>query len=349
MFDGFNEPLENWSKLPHKLIEALPLIDSLAEMKVILYILRHTWGYHDSEKRITNDEFKNGRKRRDGTRIDGGIGMSEPSIISGLRSAEDHGFIVVETDNSDKARIKKVYRLNDIQTQTLNSFTPEVKKPYPRGKKTLPRSKKETLNEKPIETEEDGNGQKTPVAPPSPLEGVLPLDFPAPPPPAKPKSKDERMADLAAAHDRAVASRQQALDGTATQPQPLFWGATLPGVKRYRASRADDPAFALAEYVCAELERRGVPFDWGHKHAGGQACYWLQEAESLVRLCHNDRGLIDQVLTEAFRGSLSIKSPASIQYLVSEIKRDRGNRGQVAAGVVEDTTVADDRLRGLLA
>ena len=196
---------------------------------------------------------------------------------------------------------------------------------------------------------EDGNGQKTPVAPPSPLEGVIPLDFPEPPPPAPPISKAERMASLEAAHDRAVASRQQALDGTATQPQPLFWGATLPGVKRYRASRADDPAFALAEYVCAELERRGVPFDWGHKHAGGQACYWLQEAESLVRLCHNDRGLIDQVLTEAFRGSLSIKSPASIQYLVSEIKRDRGNRGTVAPGVVEDTTVADDRLRGLLA
>jgi len=43
MFPGFTEPTENWSKLPHSLIGALPDIRTVAELKVILYILRHTW------------------------------------------------------------------------------------------------------------------------------------------------------------------------------------------------------------------------------------------------------------------------------------------------------------------
>jgi len=34
----------------------------------VLYILRHTWGFQDTSKRITSDEFEHGRKRIDGTR-----------------------------------------------------------------------------------------------------------------------------------------------------------------------------------------------------------------------------------------------------------------------------------------
>ena len=57
MFTGFNEPKENWSKLPNEFVDALPMIETIGEMKVILYILRHTWGFHDDEKKITLDEF----------------------------------------------------------------------------------------------------------------------------------------------------------------------------------------------------------------------------------------------------------------------------------------------------
>ena len=79
--EGFAEPEQNWSKLPHQLIEALPLIETIGEMKVILYVLRHTWGYHDDEKKITLDEFCNGRKRRDGSRLDGGTGLDSTAGV----------------------------------------------------------------------------------------------------------------------------------------------------------------------------------------------------------------------------------------------------------------------------
>jgi DNA-binding PadR family transcriptional regulator len=116
-FDGFEVPLHNWSRLPHALVEALPLIETGSELKVILYILRHTWGFQDSEKAITLDEFAHGRKRRDGSRLDAGTGLSVGAIREGLARAEAHGFIRVETDQRDKARVRKTYRLAMIDDE----------------------------------------------------------------------------------------------------------------------------------------------------------------------------------------------------------------------------------------
>lgn len=151
-FSGFDEPLENWSKLPNSFIAALPLITSLSELKVILYVLRHTWGYREYEtgKHITTDEFANGRKKKDGTRIDNGIGMSEPSIRSGINSAVSHNFLVVETDDSDLARVEKSYQLNVNQGE--RSLPPGGKEFTSGGKESLPRTETDTLDKKPKTT-----------------------------------------------------------------------------------------------------------------------------------------------------------------------------------------------------
>lgn len=96
MFKGFETPKENYSKLPHALVGALPIFSSLAELKVVLYVLRHTWGYQEFAelKRITLDEFRSGRRRKDGSRMDQGVGMSENAIMDGLSRAIEHGFLV---------------------------------------------------------------------------------------------------------------------------------------------------------------------------------------------------------------------------------------------------------------
>jgi len=113
-------------------------------MKVILYILRHTWGYHDDCKRISVDEFCNGRKRKGGERLDAGTGLSEPTVRDGLARAEAHGFITVEVDDSDLGRIQKFYSLRmtdepeEIVASGVKSFAPSTKE-------VLPRTKKDTL------------------------------------------------------------------------------------------------------------------------------------------------------------------------------------------------------------
>jgi len=103
-------PESNYSKLPHDFIEALPDL-SEAELRVVLYTLRHTWGYgeYERKKRITLDEYENGRKRANGTRMDRGCGLKQNAIRTGLARAVENGHLVMEEDDSDLARVKRYY------------------------------------------------------------------------------------------------------------------------------------------------------------------------------------------------------------------------------------------------
>lgn len=174
-FLGFDIPRQNWFKMPNNWTDITAKISSIAELKVVEYVLKHTWGYQEygGRKRITNDEFMNGRRRKDGTRIDLGTGLSKPSVIAGLKAAVERGLLIEEVDDSDKARVKKYYSLRmlpDLQAETdggdeppsppndegegggvkhlnagVKDLYPEVKDLYPGGKTSLPRSEKDTL------------------------------------------------------------------------------------------------------------------------------------------------------------------------------------------------------------
>lgn len=176
IFSGFDSPKQNWFRMPNDWVDICAEINSLAEVKVVQYIMRHTWGHQEYgiRKRISVDEFMNGRWRKDGTRMDKGTGLSKPSVISGLRSAVDRGLLIEEIDSSDKARVKKYYSLRmnaetsvepeesdgepsqstenepqeggvkDLNAGVKNLY-PDVKNVYPSSKETLPRTQKETL------------------------------------------------------------------------------------------------------------------------------------------------------------------------------------------------------------
>lgn len=184
-FQGFNLPEENWSKLPHQLIESLSKFASQGELMVVLYILRHTWGFQefDQFKKITLNEFMHGRKTTNlkeypTGRMDKGVGMSKGAIIRGLQRAEEHGFIKVEKDERDKARVKKYYMLNMVGDDTLDVVSqngtpkssvgvpkenPDVPKEDTWGSKVEHRSEKDTLernNDK--ETDLSGNEEDSP-------------------------------------------------------------------------------------------------------------------------------------------------------------------------------------------
>ena len=157
-FQGFGSPKQNWFKTPNEWTDITAEISTIAEMKVVEYLLKHTWGYQEYgvKKHISVDEFMNGRKRKDGSRIDKGTGLSKPSVIAGLKKAVSRGLVKVEINDNDKARIKKYYGLfmkeadedkteNGKEDEGLKPFTPEVKSFYPRGKDIEPRTEKDTL------------------------------------------------------------------------------------------------------------------------------------------------------------------------------------------------------------
>ena len=144
-FEGFEEPTANFTRIPNAFLEAMSIIDTMGEMKVVYYILRHTWGFQDDYKRITLDEFQHGRKRKNGSRLDEGTGLAKSTIIDGLRRAQEHGFIEVETDNRDAARVRKYYSLcmkGESGVQKSDTCGTEV---IPPGLEVIQRSEKETL------------------------------------------------------------------------------------------------------------------------------------------------------------------------------------------------------------
>jgi len=129
-FPGFEMPHQNWSKLPHVLIEALPIVETLSELMVLIYVLRHTWGFQEfgRTKRITLDEFQYGRKRRDGSRLDRGTGMSLNSIKDGIRRAVAHGFLVQEVEyRRDRGRRSHLYslRMSNSDPLTIKVWHPD--------------------------------------------------------------------------------------------------------------------------------------------------------------------------------------------------------------------------------
>src|SRR6266550_2910333 len=102
-FEGFNTPETNFFRLPNEWTDITAQVTSLAEMKLVEYVLKHTWGYSefDMVKKITTDEFMHGRKRKSGERVDIGTGLSNKSVIDGLHKAVAHGLLEEEIDDSD--------------------------------------------------------------------------------------------------------------------------------------------------------------------------------------------------------------------------------------------------------
>lgn len=126
MWEGFTFPDKDFFKIPNDFIESMARIDSMAELKVILYVMRHTWGYqeYDEHKRISTDEFASGRKLKNRERMDSGTGLGKTAIKEGLAKAVSHEYLECEIDDSDLARISKSYRLKlksqneeDVQEQ----------------------------------------------------------------------------------------------------------------------------------------------------------------------------------------------------------------------------------------
>lgn len=80
-FQGWETPEQNWSKLPNSFFEITDL--DPYERIILLYVLRHTWGYSEfgQKRKISVDEFVNGRRYsskgdKAGKRMDAGWKMA---------------------------------------------------------------------------------------------------------------------------------------------------------------------------------------------------------------------------------------------------------------------------------
>lgn len=173
-FSGFDVPTQNWYKMPMAWTDITADIKSLAELKIVEYVLKNSWGYREygKHKRITLDEFMHGRKRKDGSRLDRGTGLSKPSVVDGIKRAVEDGFLIVEVDDRDRGRVKKFYALKMAEDEGESNLIPggkqlnltpdlAVKNISSKGKETFLRTETESLdiinskNKKKTETDDE--------------------------------------------------------------------------------------------------------------------------------------------------------------------------------------------------
>lgn len=93
-FDGFRRP--NYTPVPDELFDRLLPVLSGAELRVLLYIIRRTFGFKKDRDAISFNQFIRGISAREGRVLDRGCGIRDRTTLSkALRGLEDKKIIVV--------------------------------------------------------------------------------------------------------------------------------------------------------------------------------------------------------------------------------------------------------------
>jgi hypothetical protein len=109
-FAGFSNP--NTTQVPDEVFDLLAPRLKEAELRVLLYIIRRTFGFKKNADSISLTQLVHGIKTRDGRIIDLGTGMSKPGVIKGLNGLLQKKIITVEKKLSEQGDNEiNVYRL----------------------------------------------------------------------------------------------------------------------------------------------------------------------------------------------------------------------------------------------
>jgi hypothetical protein len=128
-FVGFFEPTENYFRLPNNWFDIATLIRAEfgerfgSPLKMMEYILRHTWGYRrfNGHVKLSAKDIYSGRNIN-GRQIDQGTGLSENSVTKAGKVLEKLGLIEMEYDETDKARRIRTFRPR-IQEENVEEST----------------------------------------------------------------------------------------------------------------------------------------------------------------------------------------------------------------------------------
>ena len=107
--------------VPDELFDDLMVELSGAELKVLLYIIRRTYGFKKDSDNISLSQMLGGIRARDGRVLDRGVGLSKKTLLGALRSLEEQHIILTERRQSiEKGNEPTAYRLNVVGVATHN-------------------------------------------------------------------------------------------------------------------------------------------------------------------------------------------------------------------------------------
>ena len=143
-FPGFTKP--TYTQVPDELFDLLMPNLSEAELKVLLYIVRRTFGFSKSADAISLNQMIDGITTREGTVLDRGTGLSRSSVRRGVTGLETKGIILISKVKSANGDYESnVYRLKIRELGVVSSQN------HPRSKLepgvVLPQNQQETVEQ----------------------------------------------------------------------------------------------------------------------------------------------------------------------------------------------------------
>jgi phage replication O-like protein O len=112
-FEGFRSP--NFTIVPDELFDQLLAKLSGAELKVLLYIVRRTFGFKKDSDEISLNQICTGIQTRDGRTLDQGTGLSQSTVLTAIKGLLEKNIILAQRRMSqEKGNEPTLYRLNVI-------------------------------------------------------------------------------------------------------------------------------------------------------------------------------------------------------------------------------------------
>lgn len=147
-FHGFQSP--RYTMVPDEIFDKLLPHLSPSELKVLLYLVRRTFGFKKDSDTISLSQLCNGIKTRTGKVIDNGTGLSRPAVIKALKVLEENNIILAHRSRNYKGE-------KQTNTYSLNIIHRVVKKFNYGSKEYLPRVVKKFNLQKTVLQETDNN------------------------------------------------------------------------------------------------------------------------------------------------------------------------------------------------
>lgn len=121
-FPGFSRP--RYTPCPDQLFDELLPELSLVELRVLLYIIRRTFGFKKDSDAISVTQMESGITTRDGRVLDRGTGLSTAGVRKGLRGLLERGVIeAFENRDENGASLPTTYALR-FKEEGVYSRTP---------------------------------------------------------------------------------------------------------------------------------------------------------------------------------------------------------------------------------
>src|ERR671915_1649401 len=112
-YQGYASP--NYTPVPDELFdEQLPDLSG-SELKVLLYIIRRTFGFKKDSDNISLNQLLHGITTKEGEVLDRGTGLTKKTLLEAIKSLVEKNLIITERRRSkEKGDEPTTYRLNVI-------------------------------------------------------------------------------------------------------------------------------------------------------------------------------------------------------------------------------------------